>query len=256
MDENEDYIDLKDYLALQSDDVQNNCRIVTPEMLHCEFALHIDKNTPKEFVPRMPRSAMPSENDTCPRVTVAATLLGCYIGYFRGERDLENGSTHKPTDKDPYLGGYAISKMAFNHALMPNEKLVGDAKNTEELWLVPYNVEHTRFTPVVVGKLFVSEMTYLPVAGKKPQMKLTIYITHEEPAGLWLNKLTKLEPGCYKVEVHWPSLYDRNIHDAKHVSCEVVPVEQFEERKTRVAAFLSRHSDSLATEKPAFFSWL
>lgn len=254
MDINEDYSDLKDYLGLQSDAVQENCRIVTPDMMHCDFALHIDKNTPKEFVPRMPRSAMPSENDSCPRVTVAATIIGCYIGYFRGERDLETGSLPKPNDKDPYLGGYSISKIQFTHALWPNEKLVGDAHSTEELWLVPYNTEHVRFVPIEVGKLFVSEITYLPVAGKKPQMRLVMYVEHNEPAGLWLNKAVKLEPGRYRVGIHWPSMWERNVHDEAGVTYEVVSQEIYEARKKRVAAMLSRDADALPN-KPVFFNW-
>ena len=251
---NEDYQDIKTHLSLQSDDVQDNCRIVTPDMMHCKFALHIDKNVPVSFTPRMPRSAMPSENDSCARVTVAATVLGCYIGYFRAEKDVEFLSVPKPGEKDPFLGGYTISKLDFTHALLPNEKLVGDAHSTEEMWLVPYNPEHVRFTPVPIGKLFLEEVSYLPVSGRKPQLRLVMYLIHEEPTGLWLNKLTKLEPGCYRIGVHWPSIFERNVHDEKNVSCVSISREQFDERKRAIAAFLDRHVDALPN-RPAFFSW-
>lgn len=251
---NEDYQEMQEFVSLQSDEVQENCRIVTPDMMNCAFALHVDKNVPTEFVPRMPRSAMPSENDTCARVTVAGTVIGCYIGYFRGERDLQDGSFQRPGQKDPFLGGYTISRLDFQHALLPNAQLVSDAHSSEELWLVPYNTENTRYKPVPIGKMFVAELTFLPVSGKKPQVRLVLYISHTELQGLWLNRAIKLPPGCHKATIHWPSIWTRDMHDAKGVQVE--PVEQlvFDEHKQRVAAFLDRHVDALP-HRPVFFGW-
>lgn len=250
----EDYEEIREWLELQADDVQANCVIVTPETMGAEFALHVDKRVPEKFYPRMPRSAMPSENSTSPRVTVACTIMGCYIGYFRGERDIQEGSIPNANHHDPYLGGYVISRMDFNHAVKPNDQLVGDAHSTEELWLVPYNTENVSYAPVPVGKLFVDELTFLPVSGHKPQVKLTMYVEHEESRGLWLNKTTKLEVGCYRVSVHWPSIWRRDMHDEKHVQVEKITKEEFDERKKRSAAFLD-HQIEVAHGKPAFMSW-
>ncbi len=250
---NEDYKELQDYLDLQSEVVQQNCRIVSPEMMHCDFALHVDKNLPEEFVPRMPRSAMPSENDTCPRVSVAPTLIGCYVGYFRGERDLVAGSYNKPGTTDPFLGGYVISKVMFQHALLPNKRLVGDADETEELWLVNYSLETTSYVPTAIGKCFVSQLTYLPNAGHWPRIKLTLYVWHEEPSGLWLNKKVKLDPGYYRVNIDWPSVWQRSIHTEDQVSVDTVTKEEFEEHKQLAAALLS-HAQELPN-RPAFLNW-
>ena len=251
---NEDHLEMQEFLELQSDEVQANCKIVTPDMMGCEFALHVDKNTPQAFVPRMPRSAMPSENDTCARVTVAGTIIGCYIGYFRGERDIQDGSVQKPGAKDQFLGGYQISRIDFEHALLPNEQLVSDAPSSEELWLVPYNTDNTSYKPIQIGKMFVEELTFLPVSGQKPEVKLVLYVFHEEPAGIYLNRAVKLEPGYYKVNIHWPSVWRRDMHDLEGVSVQPVTQEEFQERKQRVAAFLSRHSDALPN-KPVFTNW-
>lgn len=250
----EDYVEMQEFLSLQSDEVQENSKIVTPDAMGCEFALHVDKNTPAQFVPRMPRSAMPSENDTCARVTVAGTLIGCYIGYFRGEKDIQDGSIQKPNNTDPFLGGYHISRIDFTHALLPNAELVGDADSSEELWLVPYNAANARYVPKKIGKMFVSQLTFLPVSGQKPEINLTMYVWHEEPQGVWLNREVKLDPGCWKVDIHWPSIWKRNVHDAKNVKVQAVELAEFESQKKRVAAFLDRHLDKLG-DRPLFTSW-
>jgi hypothetical protein len=251
---NEDFEEITEYVSLQSEEVQENSRIVTADMLNCSFALHVDKNTPEKFVPRMPRSAMPSENDTCPRVTVAATLIGCYIGYFRGEKDLQDGSIPVPSHKDPFLGGYVISRIEFTHALLPNEKLVSDSRETEELWLVPYNTKNASYTPTPIGKFFVSELTFIPRSGHKPEILFVMYISHEEPAGLWLNKSVKLEPGFYRVHVRWPSIWRRDVHDEKHIQVEVIDEKEFNERKQIAAAFLD-YPVMTDSPKPAFLNW-
>lgn len=254
VDLNEDYQEIQEYLSFQSDEVQQNCRIVTPDMMGCDFALHVDKNVPDAFVPRMPRSAMPSENDSCPRVTVAGTIIGCYIGYFRGERDIQDGTMPKVGVKDPFLGGYHISRLDFTHALWPNDQLVGDAHSSEELWLVPYSTHSARFVPVKIGKLFVSELTFIPVAGSKPRVRLVMYVTHNEPMGIWLNRETKLEVGCYRVIINWPSIWKRDMHDTQGVSVEKITQEDFDEAKKLSAAMLSLHGDKLP-HRPAFLSW-
>lgn len=251
---NEDYQEMQEFLSFQSDEVQENCRIVTPDMMGCEFALHVDKNTPGAFVPRMPRSAMPSENDTCPRVTVAGTVMGCYIGYFRGERDLQDGSFPRPGQHDPFMGGYHISRINFKHALWPNEKLVSDAHSSEELWLVPYNADNASYVPEKIGKMFVSELTFIPVSGHKPRVRLVVYVTHNEPKGLWFNREVKLEVGCYRAIVEWPSIWTRALHQTDGVTIEKVSQEAFDEAKKLTAAMLSRHVDALPN-RPAYLSW-
>jgi hypothetical protein len=251
---NEDYQEMKEFLELQSDAVQENCRVVSPSMMNCEFALHIDKNPPDHFVPRMPRSAMPSENDTCARVTVAATVIGCYIGYFRAERDIQDGSMPRPNASDTYKGGYIISRIDFQHALLPNQNLVSDALSSEEMWLVAYNTANTRFTPRPVGKIFIKEITFLQRTAHKPEVKAVMFMEHQEEQGLWLSKEHKLQPGFYRIEIHWPSIWRRSIQDAKATQAFPISEEEYIKEKNLAAAFLDRHVDALPN-KPAFMSW-
>lgn len=226
MDIKTDLQDMRDFLVLQADSVRDNCTIVSAADMGVTHALHIDKNTPDSYVPRMPRSAMPSENDSCARVTVACTLLGCYIGYFRTEHDVTGGSFQKPGVKDPFRGGYEISKVPFDHALKPNKQLVPDGERFEELWLVSYNEEHTEYTPEIIGKFFVTELKYLPNTGRAPRLELTFYIENKDPEGMWLDKQHKLEVGYYKLTVRWVSIYARSIFS--HEFFQLSPIEESE----------------------------
>ena len=253
MELDQDCEDIKDFLVLQSKTVQTNASVVSPDMMGVEHALHIDKKTPPKFVPRMPKSAADSENDSCARVTVAGSLLGCYIGYFRGEDDLIDGSRRKEDKSDQFLGGYLISKLAFKHALKPNPKLVFDADRTEELWLVSYNAESVEYVPVVIGKLFVNELVYTPVSGKHPDLKIKMCIENNDTAGLWLDRKNKLDVGYYEISVCWPDVHSRTIYNA-YTEIVQIDKELYEEKKRLVANFLSRHSDTLPN-KPQYLSW-
>lgn len=248
MDKAQDLQDLKDFLVLQSDSVQENCVIVTPEQMGVKYALHIDKNVPEALVPRMPRSAMITENDSCPRVTVACTLLGCYIGYFRTEADVTKGSFQRPEIKDQFRGGYEISKIPFDHALKPNKKMVPDGERFEELWLVSYNEEHTEYTPERVGKIFVSELKYIPASGRAPQLEPTFYIENNDPEGMWLDKENKLEVGHYKLTVRWPSIFVRSIFKNEFYELTKIEESEFNAQKQKCA-------DLLEYQQPKYMGW-
>ena len=249
-----DYDEIAAALALQSKFVQKNAEIVTPAMMGCDYSLRIDRNVPKTFIPKMPRSAMNSENDSCARVCVAATLLGCYVGFSRGENDVIEGSVQWKGEKDNFLGGYTISRLDFKHALKPGVKLVPDAELTEELWLVSYNKATLEYKPNVIGKMFVSDLTYLPVSGRRPNLEIVFFVENNSSDDLILSKEVSVPPASYsRVKVNWPSVYERSISNGE-VSVVQVDKSVYEEKKKLVANFLNRHSDAVPG-KPRFFSW-
>ena len=92
MDRSVDLEEIEGFLKLQTKEVQEDCRIVDTDALGQDFLLRIDKKPPLKFIPNMPKSAMPSENTSTPRITTAPTLVGCMIGYFRIERDVIDGT--------------------------------------------------------------------------------------------------------------------------------------------------------------------
>lgn len=248
MEQNNNLEEIKNFVSLQSKEVQENLTIVTPEDLKVPYALHIDKNTPEKFVPRMPKSAMNSENDTCARVTVAGTLLGCYIGYYRGETDVHDGSRKENDTSDPFLGGYTVCKLEFKHALKPSPELVKDANNSEEVWLVAYNEESTFYTPVKIGKLFVHELTYKPVTGKEPDLEITLYVENNATEGMWLDNKNKLDVGYWEIKLQWPDVSKRSVDNAK-VGIRKLSTDEYSSAKSVQACMLSYQ------ELPKYFKW-
>lgn len=243
-----DLQEMKDFVSLQSKGVQEHSTIVTPADMGVLHSLHIDKNTPPAFEPRMPKSAMPSENDTCARITVAGSLLGCYIGYFRGETDLHDGSIKKEGGNDHFLGGYIISKLVFNHALKPDVTLVADAERSEELWLVPYNKVTLTYVPVKIGKMFVHRLTYIPVNGQEPDLEVIIFIENNDTLGLWIDRENKIGVGYYKLTIKWPNQFDRSIYNPNLVISKVTK-EEYETTKNLQATMLDYK------EPPKYINW-
>ncbi len=248
MDNDLDLQEMQAYVALQSKSVQENSEIVTPADMGTLHSLHIDKNVPPAFEPRMPKSAMDSENDTCARITVATTLLGCYIGYFRGETDLAAGSVKKADDSDQFLGGYVISKLAFTHALKPNKELVPDADRSEELWLVSYNQSTLSYVPIKIGKMFVHRLTYIPVNGQEPDIEAIIFIENTDTLGMWLDRKNKIGVGYYSVTIKWPNQFDRSIYNPDLTIIKVTK-DEYEKTKGLQATMLEYK------EPPKYIDW-
>jgi len=152
-----DYQNILDWVLLQSPVVQENVKIVSNKDLGQDYHLHIDKNLVKKFIPMMPKSASSAENASAPRVTVAPTLLGCMIGYFRCVSDFMDGSGEH-IKGDPYRGGYVIVALPFTHSLKPNNKLCFDAERSDEHWLVNYSKDNVDYPSIEIGKLFITEV--------------------------------------------------------------------------------------------------
>lgn len=255
MDIDIDFDDMKNFLELQSNEVQSNCTIVTPETMGCTHALHIDKTTPNVFVPRMPKSASSEENDSCARVTVAGTLLGCYIGYYRGEADFIRGVTKSNDDVEGFLGGYSICRLDFNHALKPNQSLVFDAERSEELWLVAYNQQNVKYVPKIIGKMFVTHLEYSKGSGVAPKCAIKFCVENNDSLGMWLTRDKLLDVGYWAIEATWDNIQARTIELADcHLGITKLDKDSYERSKSLTAAFLSRHADALPS-KPEYLSW-
>ena len=161
--------DFKTALGLLNPKTVKNTQVVSQDEIRNGFMLHIDLVNPKTFIPMMPRSAAVSEENTTPRVTVAPTLLGCIIGYARVFSDFIGNPQE----------GYLINRIDFEHCLKPNDKLVYDAPETGEHWLIAYNKKTQQYDPKVIGKLFMTqaviERTPLESRGKKQKNKTNPY---------------------------------------------------------------------------------
>ena len=234
-----DYEAIKNFLSLQSNEVQENSTIVASTEFNPSFTLHIDKNAPNVFTPRMPQSAMKGENYTCPRVSTSNTLLGCYIGYNRGEYDLIKGyKVDNINESDNYLGGYLISKIDFKHALMPNSALIPDANKSEELWLVNYTPETAEYRPITIGKVFISKLTYIPVIGSiRPSVTIDFYIENNSDDLIAIDKVNLIGRGYFKLNVRWLDSFDMSISNA-NITLESISKIVYEQCKSKQAELL------------------
>jgi hypothetical protein len=252
----EDYADIEKWFSLQSKKVQNNATIVSHELAQQTTMLHIDKITPKKFVPQMPRSAGKTEDNTTARVTVAPTVMGCYIGYARGEQDFEWGTHADSIKQAKFMGGYAICELAFQHCLAPSEKLVYDALRTGEHWLVPYNRRSLEYVPIKVGKLFLSEYAQVAKSGHYPLTKLTLYLEHDKPQGLLFSPNIRLEPGTYVISVMWDeSNVKRSCYAEKDFVIKKIERTEYDQAKQFSANMLSLESQTSPVKKPAYAIW-
>jgi len=248
--QNQDLIDINDWMMIQNKNVQENSTIMSHVDVGFKCLLHIDKNVPNEFVPILSRSAAPSENNTCARVAVADTIMGCIIGYCRV---LGDSIFYNPKDKakDKFRGGYEISEIPFEYCVKPNRKLVYDAERTGEKWLVSYNKKTLTYKPNKIGKLFVSTIVYTNKSGQVPRLTYTFYIQHNKDGGIMFNDTVLLVPGHYKAEWSYDKFECATYKDHKDTIVTPCSAGEYEAMKQKTAALLSY------TDKPvpSYYNW-
>lgn len=228
--------------ALQSKKVQSNAKVVSAGEVGSGYMLHIDKTTPKKFIPMMPRSAALSEDNTTARITVAPTLMGCFIGYARGHDDFWYGTEPSVVKASKFRGGYDICVIPFTHCLQPNEKLVYDALRSGEHWLVPYDKKTLEYIPVSAGKVFLSDVTIQAVSGCSPASVFTMWIECTTPEGFKFSASTHLKPGCYRVKVAWSDTASGDVKDEKAFKVVSVSKADYGKAKALSANLLSHEA--------------
>jgi hypothetical protein len=189
--------DFNKALSLLGDEVNKNIVTITPKDLKVPLLFRIDAELPKTFIPRMPKSAAHTENSTVPRVVTATTLLGCLTGHahvfwlVKDRNPLEELVSH-----------YVISAFEFDHAILPNEKLVYDAKESKEAWLIAYDKNTTEYKAKRYGEMFVIRLS----VEARPNAEINKEIAElalevSGPLGLPLGDDTVLPKGFYHLRM-------------------------------------------------------
>ncbi len=240
--------DISDWLLMQSPIVQKNSTILS--FKEGGVMLHIDKNVPKTFIPRMPTSAAPSENDTTARITVAPDLVGCIIGYARVDSDVLSSVYMKTKGKDQFKGGYIISEMPYTHCIKPTDKLVYDSSRTLEHWLVSYNKQSLQVKPIEVGKIFISSILTQNRSSIEPIKTISAYISHTCTNGLRFSKNNVLPAGYYKADIIFKSHDTRSVDNESDFIIRKCNTGEYTEAKNQSAALLS-----YATLAPEYLKW-
>lgn len=193
--ESTDMQDMLKFLEFWPSTIGNNVEILTPSN-SSGVTFHISTNNNlKSFEPRVSRRTMNKEDRSVPRVSTAATLNGCLSGYSAALYDWE------AMDADKWQGGWKIYAIPFEVALKPNKKILGDAEQTEEIWLVPYNKEHVRYQATPVGEVFFTKVGREATGDSKLPRKVVVqaYVRIAEGNMLPLNKSTVLRAGYYQL---------------------------------------------------------
>lgn len=249
----EDRQEIEDFLELQPEEVKADCKIVSSQDIGQDFMLRIDKQTPEKFVPNMPKSAMATENTNTPRVTVAPTLVGCMIGYFRIERDVQDGTAVPAGQAKPkFAGGYSISRLKFDHCLKPGAKMVVDSDSSDEHWLVPYKIDAVEYDPDVVGQIFVESVTYLSRSNHWPAVRLNLYLRVDaDDIALPVMPGKTVGKGFYRYTVFWPNIRTRTVQDEKCL-LSLTPID---EADYLAAKKLNADMLSFKDRLPGFSAW-
>lgn len=190
----ESFQQFQDYLKLQNPKVIANTKEISAEKLGQSFMLHIDKVTPKTFMPRIGESFSSDEDRTLPRITVSDNLLGCIIGYYRFLKDFFEVESEKSN-------GYCINIIPFEYCLKPNSKLVPYGEDANEYWLITYNEETKKYAPESIGKIFVSEISQkLNDRKGRHIVNCTFYVEINTDVGIPFTKDKILKEGTYKIK--------------------------------------------------------
>lgn len=188
--------DFDDVVELLGPQVTSNVEKITPKDLKVPLLFRLDEKIPRELIPRMPKSAGYTENQTVPRVVTATTIFGCMTGHaamlylLLDRRYDEGGNNH-----------YKLTAYEFEHALLPNNKLVYDASDSQEAWLITYNKETLSYRPIHYGELFFHKVSVIVQGNSILNKKFAEFLIHvTDQRGVQFSEGHFLEKGYYYVK--------------------------------------------------------
>lgn len=244
---NIDEEDLKDYLRLASDIVIKNTEIVyQSEEMPVMYHLALEKRP--ELIPNVSKRTATGEDNTMPRVCVAATLLHCVKGYGSianhainhfniGSKEDKGKKEH--VSQSYWRGGFYIHAIDYRVALKPNNKLVPDASKTKEYWLVGYNEMTRCYEAAIVGKFILEKVNYIPASGGYSDEELTLLIEIKDDVVVKLDTKHNVYKGYWRAVllndtvVSLVSVEKKEWEAIKTVSASMLSLEQFDQTKPK-----------------------
>lgn len=212
--------------------------------------LRTDKTVPDTFYPIMPTSAGDGEDNTCPRICVSPTLLGCLAGYGRVASDLTDHPAHEDQESKSFMGGYYISAFAYTHALDVNQNLVPEAPITDEHWLVGFDSDSRVIKPVNVGKCFVKGLYYSNKGNVVPDVSYSLIVSVNPGFSLWLDPKVEIDAGNWAVNISTNSCPGGRLNGAELGSVTKLSDDEFRKIKNTSAVLLDINSKSIS-----IFNW-
>lgn len=245
--------DLEEYLEIQNPKVIKHVTVIEAGKLGQSFMLHIDKETPKYFEPRIGKSFSDDEDNTLPRITVSDSVLGCIIGYYRFLKDFLEPDDETST-------GYDINLLDFTYCVKPSDELVPYASAANEYWLIGYNKEHLRYTPRTIGKLFIQSVEHV-AARNGHDIKCVFYVEiQEDDWDIPFSKNKKLRRGYYRITGDLSDYNSNNDNDGSdslhHDDLKLFDIKKIHKddyRKTKRASIVMLDTSNISI--PIFTRW-
>lgn len=239
--------EIEHWLSLQSPKVRKNAKIVTPEDLGVKHLFRIDKEKQKEYIPRLAQTAIGDdeiENSSTPRICMGRSLLGCLVGYGRWMDDIYESLDKRSIKLSGYRGGYIVQTIPFNYAIAITSRLLWEANDTGEVWLVAYNSKTSTYKSEAIGKLFCRSLQLVPKAGDAPLMESEFYLEHDYKEGLpLLDGADGCEPGHYRILTKYGDLGRSGKHcnskDKDLYEITQITESDYKDAKSYSAALLS-----------------
>lgn len=135
------------------------------------YHMSLDGNI-KKFTPYVTRRTSNNENTSIPRVSVAPSILGCFIGYCSAWGD----SMYPDISKKSTKNGWYLYDIPYRECIRPSEKVLWDVGYTDEHWLVTYDTVSRQYPASIVAKMFYSEMILRPIVGNTPRLFVKIVV--------------------------------------------------------------------------------
>lgn len=239
--------DINEFLERQNDTVIKNIKVVSRQEHGQKYMLHVTPTKVRSYIPMMPRSSAGSENAMVPRVTVSDTLMGCLIGYTRVDDNILNGQLYLGLD---YKNGYYIYGLDWEYALKPNNKLVYDAKYSNEHWLVNYNKDTVEYKPTLLGKIIPVHYSITPRSDTVQDYILVTFVVEIlEDTEFYITPKKKVSKGYWKIVADfsryglpgnlWGEVKNLSHDEEGYFKVEPISKDEYLQKKAGTAAKLS-----------------
>ncbi len=234
---------IEQWLSLQPTNIRKGIRFDSAETVGPLYHMSLDGNIPA-FIPFVTRRASSKENISIPRVSVAPTIAGCFIGYMGSWADI----SHPDVKNKKHKNGWYLYQIPYEYCITPDTKLLFDQKNSDERWLVTYSPETRKYPAEIVAKMFYASMTIVPKTGDYPEYRARLLIEVLAGHSVKLGGDRTLEAGSWSVE--GIVLEDHNKwHDLSKYDIRPISYGEYAKHKGLSADMLSRNPP------PAAFKW-
>lgn len=231
---------IKQWLDLQPNNIRKAVEFLSAEDAGPMYHMSLDGEI-KKFVPFVSRRAADKENITVPRVSVAPSIMGCFIGYVASWSDI----AWPDTQNKKFKNGWYLYRLPYEYCIKPDKKQLFDQEQSNEHWLVTYSPTTREYKGEIIAKMFYAEMAMIPQTGKAPEymVKLAVEVFAEP---IKFGGEVVLEKGTYLIEGPEPQVHGE-WSDVKPYTVKKIGYGEYARMKGLSADMLSLN--------PPAFSW-